>query len=104
MLLILGIVIFTGFNGANGHTIIIKNNNYEYIYSHVSPNYIIKPNDIISPNQIIGFVGPKYLIIGNEKYTDSSGKFTNGATTGTHLHLTIKNDGIAVDPLLFYDN
>ena len=97
-------VTFTGFSGANGHTIIIKNNNFEYIYAHVSPNYIVKLNDFIESDQIIGNVGPEYLPTGNPKYIDSSGRFTNGATTGCHLHLTIKNDGIAVDPLLYFND
>ena len=33
------------------------------------------------------------------KYFDSNGKKTNGATTGTHLHLTIKINGKIVNPL-----
>ena len=37
-----GTVTFTGFYGANGHTIIIKNNNMSFQYSHLSSNYILR--------------------------------------------------------------
>ena len=43
-----GIVSFIGFKGANGYSIHISVNNFEFIYAHVSPNYIIKTGDIIS--------------------------------------------------------
>lgn len=98
-----GLVTHTGFKGANGHTIIIENNNFEFIYTHVSPFYIVNIGDYIEKNNIIGYVGPKYLSSGNASYIDSSGKYTNGATTGPHLHLGIKKDGIAVNPLLFFE-
>lgn len=93
-----GIVSYTGFLGANGYSIIICYDSFEIIYGHVSPNYIINKNDIILPNQLIGYVGPKYLTQ-KTPYIDSSGYYLNGLTTGTHLHLSIKKDGIAVNPL-----
>ena len=35
-------------------------------------------------------------------YHDSSGKPTNGATTGPHLHLGIRKDNNYVNPLDFF--
>ena len=98
--LIHGKVIFTGFYGADGYTIIIENNNIQVLYAHVSPNFIIKQNQNILQSEKIGEVGPKYIDSPeNTKYFDNTGKKTNGATTGPHLHITIKKDGQAVNPL-----
>lgn len=48
-------------------------------------------------------MGPKYVEnVPNNKYKDSSGRTTNGATTGCHLHLTIKKDGQAANPLDYF--
>ena len=98
-----GIVTFIGFNGSAGYSIHIKNDNLQSFYHHVSPNYIVKVGDFVSSGQIIGQVGPKNVYgIKNNPYKDSSGKPTNGATTGPHLHFTIKKDGKAVNPLNYY--
>jgi len=83
-----------------GYTIIIEYKNLQIIYGHVSPDFIIKPNSKIKEKQKIGTVGQKYIDSKeNTKYFDENGKKTNGATTGEHLHLTIKKDGKAVNPL-----
>ena len=98
-----GTVNFIGFNGSAGYSIHIKNNNLQFLYHHVSPNYIVKVGDYIYAGQVIGKVGPKNVYgVKNNPYKDSSGKPTNGATTGPHLHFTIKKDGIAVNPLNYF--
>lgn len=50
-----GTVIFTGFYGADGYSIIIENQekNLQIIYGHVSPNFIIIKNQIIKENEKI---------------------------------------------------
>ena len=55
--------------------------------------------------QVIGQVGPKYVynVIGNP-YHDSTGRPTNGATTGCHLHLSIKENNEYKNPLDFLQN
>lgn len=82
----------------------MESNNLTILYGHVSPNYIVEIGDIVSIGNQIGNVGPKYVNgPENNPYKDSSGKNTNGATTGPHLHLTIKKDGSAVNPLDFFN-
>ncbi len=98
-----GKIIFTGFSGANGHTVKMQSGSLTILYCHVSPQYIVSVGDSISKGEQIANVGPKYIIdVLNNPYKDSTGKATNGALTGTHLHLTIKKDGIAVNPLDFF--
>ena len=95
-----GLVTFIGFDGANGYSIHIQNDNYIFIYGHVSPNFIVSKNQYINIGEIIGNIGPKYVAPSSyNNYKDNTGKTTNGSTTGPHLHLTIKKDGIAVNPL-----
>lgn len=36
-----GIVTLANYNGANGYSIHISNNNFTFIYGHVSPNYLV---------------------------------------------------------------
>ena len=98
-----GVVTYIGFNGSGGYAIHIENNDLEFIYHHVSPNYIVEVGNYVCSGQIIGQVGPKNVYgVKNNPYKDSSGKPTNGATTGPHLHFTIKKDGIAVNPLNYF--
>ena len=57
---------------------------------------------MVKKGQVISKVGP-YNVYGvpNNPYRDKNGNPTNGASTGPHLHFTLKQDGKAVDPLLF---
>lgn len=36
-----GTVVFTGFKGSGGYTIIIENDDVKVIYCHVSPNFLV---------------------------------------------------------------
>ncbi len=99
-----GIVVSAGWAGANGYCITIEHaDGYKSTYGHVSPNLIVKKGDKIDKGQTIAFVGPKYV---EEKtyttYKDSTGKATNGATTGPHLHFAISKDGKKIDPQSMY--
>lgn len=86
--------------GANGFTIKIENHNFLISYSHVSPFFIVNVGDIVTKGQVIGNVGPKYVDnVPNNPYKDSTGKSTNGATTGAHLHFSIKINGEYANPL-----
>ena len=97
------VITYIGFNGAAGYSIHLKSKNFQFYYHHVSPNYIVSVNDIVKAGQLIGKVGPKNVYgIKNNPYKDYNGEPTNGATTGPHLHLSIKKDGIAVNPLNYF--
>ena len=43
-----------------------------------------------------------YMVFFGNTYKDSSGKPTNGATTGPHLHLGIRLNGEYVNPLDYF--
>lgn len=98
-----GTITYTGFLGGGGYTITLSKDNMKISYCHVSPNYMVEVGQTVKIGQIIGNVGPKYVYgVKGNNYHDSSGKPTNGATTGTHLHIGIRVDGEYVNPLDYY--
>ena len=101
-----GTITFASWGAGGGYTIVLKLENYQNIsvsYCHVSPHFIVSRNQEVKKGELIGYVGPKNVYgITNNPYKDSNGKPTNGATTGSHLHLTIKIDGKAIDPLSLF--
>ena len=98
-----GEITFRQFLGAGGYTITLSFGNFKVSYCHCSPNFIVQVGDTVKQGQVIGHVGPKYVygVKGNQ-YSDSSGRPTNGATTGCHLHLGIRIDGKYQNPLDFF--
>jgi len=90
------------FNGSGGCTVVITNENLSFTYCHVSPTFIVSVGQKIQKGDLIAYVGPKNLYGFPENiYRDSDGKPTNGATTGSHLHLTISENETPVDPLKY---
>ena len=95
-----GQVTFVGFDGTNGYTVRVSNGDFVIGYSHVSPYFLVYVGQKINKGDIIANVGPKYVYdVPNNPYKDSSGNPTNGATTGPHLHFSLKINGKSVNPL-----
>ena len=103
-----GTITFAGFLGGGGYTVTLTDENTEsgiikYSYCHSDPNLIVSVGQKVVKGQVIGKVGPKnvYGVEGN-RYFDSSGNPTNGATTGPHLHFGMRIDGEYINPLNYF--
>ncbi|MBQ9267082.1 MAG: M23 family metallopeptidase [Clostridia bacterium] len=96
-----GTVKYVGWNGANGYTVMISHENDAVsTYGHVSDNFLVSVGDVVRQGDVIANVGPKYIAgPANNPYKDSTGKTTNGATTGPHLHFALSISNKKVDPL-----
>lgn len=98
-----GKITYTGFLGGGGYTITLSIEDMKITYCHVSPTFIVEVGQKVERGEIIGYVGPKYVYgVKGNTYTDSTGKPTNGATTGCHLHLGIRVNGEYTNPLNYY--
>ena len=95
-----GTVTFLGFSGAGGFTITIEKEGFSVSYCHVSPEFQVYIGQKIKQGQVIGKVGPEFVYdVPDNPYTDENGNPTNGATTGPHLHLTLRKNNELVNPL-----
>lgn len=86
-----GKVTFLAFKGAGGYTLTVSSGNLSISFCHISPKFLVHVGQNVRKGELIARVGPKnvYGVKGNP-YRDSNGNPTNGATTGCHLHLTIR--------------
>ena len=97
-----GTIVMAKFNGSGGCTVTIQNGNLFTSYCHVSPNFIVCPGQYVSQGDLIAQVGPKNVYgFADNKYYDSNGNPTNGATTGPHLHLAVRENNEYKNPLDF---
>ena len=75
-----GIVIFVGWNGGYGRTIILQHNEgFSTLYGHLV-SYNVEVDQVVEAGQKIGEIG------------------STGLSTGPHLHFEIRKDGKPVDP------
>lgn len=75
-----GIVIFVGWKGGYGRTIILQHNEgFSTLYGHLSA-YNVEVEQAVEAGQKIGEIG------------------STGLSTGPHLHFEIRKDGTPVDP------
>lgn len=82
-----GVVVFSGWDGGYGHSIVIKHGTYYTRYAHNSSN-LVSQGDGVEKGQLIGRIG------------------STGRSTGAHLHFEIRRGGSygsTVNPLNYFN-
>ena len=51
-----GKIVYTGFSGSGGYTIILENSNVRIVYCHASPDFIVRIGENVEQGQVIGQV------------------------------------------------
>ena len=79
-----GTVKFAGWKSGYGRVIIVDHGNgLESVYGHNSKN-LVRPGDAVTENTVLGHVG------------------SSGRATGPHLHLELRKNGAAIDPIEYF--
>lgn len=80
-----GIVIYAGWYGAYGNTVIIDHGNgLSTLYAHMSSRAVTNSKAVV-PGQTIGYVG------------------STGWSTGPHLHFEVRKNGTPTNPMQYYN-
>lgn len=79
-----GKVTSTGYDYDKGNYVIIANDaGFEVEYNHCKDVYV-ESGDAVEAGQVVASVG------------------STGSSTGAHLHLEVRENGVAIDPKLYY--
>ena len=98
-----GEITFLNFLGAGGYTLTLSFDNYKVSYCHIDPNFLVSVGDFVKQGQVIALVGPKYVYgVPGNLYKDKNGNPTNGATTGSHLHIGFRINNQYQNPMNFF--
>lgn len=77
-----GNVVKVGQDKKSGIFVILRHGNYTVSYCHLS-RVLVKTGAVVKPGETVGITG------------------NTGKSTGHHLHLAVKGDGIFIDPNIF---
>jgi murein DD-endopeptidase MepM/ murein hydrolase activator NlpD len=78
-------VVQDAITGYGLHVIVVRDLQFETLYGHLEA-VVVRSGDRVAAGQLIGFMG------------------STGNSTGPHLHLEVRLNGLPVDPLPFFPN
>ncbi len=79
-----GKVIFAGYDSVGGYMVKIDHgDNIVSLLAHMKPLLQVKVGDVVTPGEVVGYQG------------------STGYSTGSHLHIEIREEEISVDPLKY---
>lgn len=79
-----GVVTDVGFDNSRGRYIIVRNGRYAFEYYHLS-RCLVSKGSLVLAGDLIGNAG------------------STGRSTGPHLHITLKCDGVTINPEILID-